>query len=57
MSEMRKVVLAASAMIIGMDFAREPDFTAYYRPSPAKAPDPKKRAKIKAARKQKHRKP
>lgn len=54
---MRKVVLAASAMIIGMDFAREPDFTAYYRPSPAKAPDPKKRAKIKAARKQKHRKP
>jgi hypothetical protein len=47
-----------AAAIIGMDFAREPDRTAYWSPSrKPKTPDPKKRAKVKAARKQRRKQP
>lgn len=48
--------LAVLSALIGTDIARGPDTTAYWSPpKPAKTPDPKKRAKVKAARKQRNR--
>ena len=56
------MMVAAMAMtgvtpeMIGVDLASQPDRTAYW-PHQPKSPDPKKRAKVKAARKQRKAKP
>jgi hypothetical protein len=48
---------ALGALVVGMDVARGPDRTAYWSPPHIpKVPSTKKRAKIKAARKQRNRK-
>ncbi len=57
MDRIAKVALMAAYQIIGIDLSSEPDRTAYW-PSPSKPQKQKtdKRAKIKAARKQRNRK-
>ena len=53
MTSIEKSALMVAGALIGIDLAREPDRTAYWSPPrKPKAPDPKKRAKVKAARKQ-----
>jgi len=56
MSDTASRFSALTAAIIGMDFALSPDTTAYWPRKPKPAPNPKKRAKVKAARKQRNRK-
>ena len=56
MAGIRKASLAAmAATIIGLDLGVN-DTTAYWPAKPKAIPNPKKRAKVKAARKQRHRK-
>lgn len=53
MTSINKAALMVTGALIGIDFAREPDRTAYWSPPrKPKIPDHKKRAKVKAARKQ-----
>ena len=55
MSDLIRRFTAIGALLIGMDIAIGPDRTTYWKPpSPPKKPDPKKRAKVKAARKQRN---
>lgn len=58
MNRLYSIAAAAAAMSIGIDLAREPDRMAYWQPPrKPKVPDPNKRAKVKAARKQRNAKP
>lgn len=58
MKSLYSITVAAAAMSIGIDLARKPDRTVYWQPPrKPKVPDPKKRAKVKAARKQRNAKP
>jgi len=53
--DIARITAMTAALHIGIDLAHEPDRTAYWPlPRKAKAPNPKKRAKIKAARKQRN---
>jgi hypothetical protein len=53
----RELEYITALLHIGIDQARRPDRTGYW-PRPTKpAPNPAKRAKVKAARKQRNRKP
>ena len=51
MTSIEKAALMVAGALIGMDLADRPSRTGYY-PRQPKTPDPKKRAKVKAARKQ-----
>ena len=50
-----KTALLSIAMAVGVDIAQGPSHTVLW-PSKSKDPDPKKRAKVKEARKQRNRK-
>ena len=56
MPHRRLLKMAFMAASFGVDRASQPDRTAYW-PNQPKTPDPKKRAKVKAARKQRKAKP
>jgi hypothetical protein len=57
MTDIAKIALLAVTQIIGVDLVSGPDRIPYWsQPRPPKTPDPKKRAKTKAARKQRNRK-
>ena len=55
--DIARIAALTAALHVGIDIALEPDRAGYWKPpAPSKKPDPKKRAKVKAARKQRNRK-